>query len=104
MFSFQLGIALGFVLPAKLVADQDLSENYGQIGQDLFFMFLGVAIFTTVLLLSIIFGKKCLFFCQIFVTFFDVIIQFLPVWISINARNNWKISVIRHDQTLVISE
>lgn len=58
VFGNQLGIALGFVLPAKLVADQDLSENYGQIGQDLFFMFLGVAIFTTVLLLSIIFGFK----------------------------------------------
>ena len=54
---FQLGIAVGFVLPAVLVADQDVEANYHLIGHDLFVMFLGVAIFTTILLVSIIFGE-----------------------------------------------
>lgn len=66
IFLFQLGIALGFVLPAKLVSDQDLEDNYGQIGQDLFVMFLGVAIFTSLLLLSIIFGKNVSSFIKYF--------------------------------------
>ena len=105
---FQLGIAVGFVLPAVLVADQDVEDNYHLIGHDLFVMFLGVAIFTTILLVSIIFGKFPIpvqiyflaslsktFFCQIsclkyFLTFSSLITQFLPVWISINALNNWK--------------
>ena len=105
---FQLGIAVGFVLPAVLVSDQDVEDNYHLIGHDLFVMFLGVAIFTTILLVSIIFGKFPIpvqiyflaslsktFFCQIsclkyFLTFSSLITQFLPVWISINALNNWK--------------
>ena len=105
---FQLGIAVGFVLPAVLVADQDVEANYHLIGHDLFVMFLGVAIFTTILLVSIIFGEFPIpvqiyflvslsktFFCQIsclkyFLTFSSLITQFLPVWISINAQNNWK--------------
>jgi len=58
VFGNQLGIALGFVLPAVLVTDQDEEDNFHLIGGDLFIMFLGVAIFTSVLLLSIIFGFK----------------------------------------------
>jgi len=58
VFGNQLGIALGFVLPAVLVTDQDEEDNFHLIGSDLFIMFLGVAIFTSVLLLSIIFGFK----------------------------------------------
>ena len=54
------------MLPAKLVSDQDLEDNYGQIGQDLFVMFLGVAIFTSLLLLSIIFGKNVSSFIKYF--------------------------------------
>ena len=57
VFGNQLGIALGFVLPAIIVSDQEDPEDYGLIGHDLFVMFLGVAIFTSVLLISIIFGK-----------------------------------------------
>lgn len=58
VFGNQLGIAVGFVLPAVLVSDQDVEDNYHLIGHDLFVMFLGVAIFTTILLVSIIFGFK----------------------------------------------
>jgi len=57
VFGNQLGIALGFVLPAQLVPDQN-DDNLSLIGHDLFVMFMGVAVFTTVLLLSIIFGFK----------------------------------------------
>lgn len=56
MFGNQLGIALGFVLPALVVRDQH-QENTNLIGEDLFRMFLTVAVFTTVLLLVIIFGQ-----------------------------------------------
>lgn len=56
MFGNQLGIALGFVLPALVVRDQH-QENFNLIGEDLFRMFLAVAIFTSVLLLVIIFGQ-----------------------------------------------
>ena len=54
----QLGIALGFVLPAVIVKDQDNKADFPLIGHDLFVMFLSVAIFTTVLLLAIVFGKQ----------------------------------------------
>ena len=56
--SLQLGIALGFVLPAVIVKDQDNKEDFHLIGHDLFVMFLSVAIFTTVLLCAIVFGKQ----------------------------------------------
>ena len=57
LYSVQLGIALGFVLPAVVVRDQEDPEQFGQIGDDLFKMFLFVAIFTSVLFLTIVFGK-----------------------------------------------
>jgi len=56
VFGNQLGIALGFVLPAVVVRDQEDPEQFGQIGDDLFKMFLFVAIFTSLLLLTIVFG------------------------------------------------
>jgi len=58
VFGNQLGIALGFVLPAVIVKDQDNKEDFHLIGHDLFVMFLSVAIFTTVLLCAIVFGFK----------------------------------------------
>jgi len=56
VFGNQLGIALGFVLPAIVVHDQKDPQNFGQIGDDLFIMFLAVAVFTSVLFLTIVFG------------------------------------------------
>ena len=50
-------MALGFVIPVSVVANQKLEENIHLIGEDLFAMFLTVAILTSVLLLIIIFGK-----------------------------------------------
>ncbi len=32
VFGNQLGVALGFVIPAMVVRDQNLEENYHQIG------------------------------------------------------------------------
>lgn len=58
VFGNQLGIALGFVLPAEIVRDQIDTNLYHHIGDDLFRMFLAVAIFTTVLLVTIIFVFK----------------------------------------------
>lgn len=58
VFGNQLGIALGFVLPALIVRDQILPENFDQIGSDLFNMFLAVAVVTTLLLVIIIFTFK----------------------------------------------
>ena len=55
---FQLGVALGFVVPATVVSNQALEENLHLIGTDLFRMFVGVAIFTSVLLVVILLGKK----------------------------------------------
>lgn len=40
VFGNQLGIALGFVLPAQLVPDQN-DDNLSLIGHDLFVMFMG---------------------------------------------------------------
>lgn len=54
----QLGVALGFVVPVMLVSNQDDSANHYKIGDDLFTMFLGVAIITSVLLVVIIIGNK----------------------------------------------
>jgi FLVCR family feline leukemia virus subgroup C receptor-related protein len=59
VFGNQMGVALGFVLPALVVQDQDKEENYHFIGDDLYLMFLVVAIFTSVLaLLVLIFFKN----------------------------------------------
>eukprot|EP00095_Tigriopus_kingsejongensis_P011237 maker-scaffold414_size178625-snap-gene-0.29 protein:Tk11237 transcript:maker-scaffold414_size178625-snap-gene-0.29-mRNA-1 annotation:"mfs-type transporter" len=54
VFGNQLGVALGFVAPVLLVKNQALDTNVFMIGEDLFRMFLGVAIFTTILLVTII--------------------------------------------------
>lgn len=58
VFGNQLGIALGFVLPAMIVKDQQDPAEFEKIGDDLFVMFLAVAIFTSVLFLTIVFGFK----------------------------------------------
>lgn len=51
-------MALGFVVPVSIVANQKLEENVHLIGEDLFRMFLGVAIITTALLVVIVLGKE----------------------------------------------
>jgi len=55
VFGNQLGIALGFVLPAIAVRD---STEDDIVGGDLFNMFLGVAIFTSILLVAVVFFFK----------------------------------------------
>ena len=57
-FNFQLGVALGFVVPVSVVHNQKDEDKVYLIGHDLFNMFLGVAIITTVLLVVIIVGKS----------------------------------------------
>ena len=54
---FQLGVALGFVIPSAVVSDQSEADKYHLIGEQLFMMFLVVAIITTVLLLAVIVCK-----------------------------------------------
>lgn len=53
-FSFQLGIAVGFVLPPILVKYNDDPD---MMGKDLQFMFYSVAGFTTVLVVLVLFCK-----------------------------------------------
>lgn len=68
--SFQLGIAVGFVLPPILVknhADKDL------IGRDLQFMFYSVAGFTTILVVLVI-------FCESQQISFPFLIQFIHLF------------------------
>ena len=67
LFPFlQLGVALGFVIPVSVVTNQKLEENIHLIGEDLFAMFLTVAILTSVLLVIIIFGKfTFVFLCNL---------------------------------------
>lgn len=52
LFSFQLGIAVGFVLPPILVKNHD---DLDLIGRDLQFMFYSVAGFTTILVVLVLF-------------------------------------------------
>lgn len=52
--SFQLGIAVGFLLPPMLVKNHD---DLDLIGRDLQFMFYSVAGFTTILVLLVVFCK-----------------------------------------------
>jgi len=54
VFGNQLGVALGFVIPAAVVRDQELRKNFHLIGSDLFNMFLVVAILTTIILVLVI--------------------------------------------------
>lgn len=56
---FQLGIASGFLIPPLLVNSKGTSD---EIQHDLFILFLGVAIFTTVLFVAIILCKYTLLF------------------------------------------
>jgi len=58
VFGNQLGVALGFVIPAAVVKDQTLAEDFHIIGTDLFNMFLTVAIITSVLFVLIVFVFK----------------------------------------------
>lgn len=57
VFGNQLGVALGFVIPAAVVRDREEPDLH-LIGEDLFNMFLTVAILTTVLLLLVLFLFK----------------------------------------------
>lgn len=50
-------MALGFVVPVSVVREQTDPEKFHLIGEDLFHMFIGVAVFTTVLLLVIVIGE-----------------------------------------------
>jgi hypothetical protein len=52
-----LGIALGFVVPASVVRSDKDPSMVALVGNDLYNMFLTVAIFTTVLLVVIIIGE-----------------------------------------------
>ena len=56
-FFLQLGVALGFVIPVSVVANQKLEENIHLIGEDLYNMFLTVAVLTTVLFIVIVIGE-----------------------------------------------
>lgn len=58
VFGNQLGVALGFVIPVTAVRNQKQEKDIHLIGDDLFHMFLGVAIATTVLLLAILLTFK----------------------------------------------
>ena len=58
VFGNQVGNALGFAIPPMLVRDQDEESKYGMIGTDLFNMFLGVAILTTLLLVVVLIAFK----------------------------------------------
>ena len=53
----QLGIALGFVVPASIVRSDKSAEAVELVGGDLYNMFLGVAVFTTALFLVILLGE-----------------------------------------------
>ena len=57
VFGNQLGAAIGFAIPPIIVSDQKDKSDYHLIGKDLFKMFLGVAVETSILLILII----CLF-------------------------------------------
>ena len=56
-YVLQLGIALGFVLPASIVRSDKSEEAVELVGGDLYNMFLGVAVFTTALFLVILLGE-----------------------------------------------
>jgi len=58
VFGNQLGIALGFVVPASIVRSDKSVEAVELVGGDLYNMFLGVAVFTTALFLVILLGFK----------------------------------------------
>ena len=58
IFLLQLGVALGFVIPVMAVKNQKQEKDIHLIGDDLFHMFLGVAIATTVLLVAILLSKS----------------------------------------------
>ena len=53
----QLGVALGFVIPVMVVRNRKEEDKIHLIGNDLFHMFLGVAIATTILVITILIGE-----------------------------------------------
>ncbi|KAH8040666.1 hypothetical protein HPB51_011981 [Rhipicephalus microplus] len=58
VFGNQLGIALGFLVPPQLVTGSpDTAEGLEEIGRGLTILCYGVAIFSTVVLIGILFGK-----------------------------------------------
>lgn len=59
IYYFQLGVAVGFLLPPIFVK---MSENKDDIGRDLETMFYSVAAFTTVLFITVLLCKYFLIF------------------------------------------
>ena len=57
---------MGFVIPTSVVTNQKEEEDIHLIGEDLYKMFLGVAIITTCLLVAIVTGMFASFFCARF--------------------------------------
>ena len=57
---FQLGVALGFVIPSAIVRNRDTEDTMYMIGDDLFNLFIGVAVLTSILLLAILIGELLL--------------------------------------------
>jgi len=53
VFGNQVGNALGFVIPPNVVRDQREKPNFNLIGTDLFNLLLGVAVVTTLLVITI---------------------------------------------------
>ena len=54
VFGNQLGLAIGFAIPPVIIKNQKEKTEFYQIGDDLFNMFLGVAVLTTILLILIV--------------------------------------------------
>ncbi len=50
-------MALGFVVPTTIVIDRMDPAEFHLIGEDLFSMFVGVGVFTTLLSAVVVFGK-----------------------------------------------
>ena len=65
---------MGFVIPTSVVSNQKEEEDIHLIGEDLYNMFLGVAIITTCLLVAIVAGMFASFFAHFFLTSHKVVI------------------------------
>ena len=64
---------MGFVIPTSVVSNQKEEEDIHLIGEDLYNMFLGVAIITTCLLVAIVAGMFACFFAHFFLTSHKVV-------------------------------
>ncbi len=53
-FGPQLGVAMGFIIPVLVVRSQTEKSQMGQIGVDLFNMFLTVGIVTTIIFILVV--------------------------------------------------